>query len=70
MALDAQTYRCDCKDGYHGALCNQQGELPGSCRGRPCLHGRCQESEDGAQCVCEQGYTGDSCDTGGGNMIS
>ncbi|KAM7394699.1 hypothetical protein PAMP_021485 [Pampus punctatissimus] len=62
VALDAQTYRCDCKDGYRGALCNLQGEPAGLCRGLQCLHGQCQETEDGEHCVCEQGYTGESCD--------
>ncbi|XP_034392503.1 slit homolog 1b [Cyclopterus lumpus] len=63
VALDAQTYRCDCAEGYRGALCNLQGEPAGSCRpGVRCLRGRCQETEDGERCVCEPGYTGESCD--------
>ncbi|XP_035516328.1 slit homolog 1 protein-like [Morone saxatilis] len=62
MALDAQTYRCDCEEGYRGALCNLQGEPAGLCQGLQCLHGQCEETEDGEHCVCEQGYTGESCD--------
>uniref|UniRef100_A0A7N8XBP3 Slit homolog 1b (Drosophila) n=1 Tax=Mastacembelus armatus TaxID=205130 RepID=A0A7N8XBP3_9TELE len=61
VALDAQTYRCDCEKGYRGALCNLQGE-PGSCQGLLCLHGHCLETEEGEHCVCEPGYTGQSCD--------
>uniref|UniRef100_A0A665UJM7 Slit homolog 1 protein n=1 Tax=Echeneis naucrates TaxID=173247 RepID=A0A665UJM7_ECHNA len=63
VVLDAQTYRCDCEVGYHGTLCNLQGEPAASCRGLKCLQGRCQETEDGERCVCQQGYTGESCDT-------
>uniref|UniRef100_A0A3B4YZ18 Slit guidance ligand 1 n=1 Tax=Seriola lalandi dorsalis TaxID=1841481 RepID=A0A3B4YZ18_SERLL len=62
VVLDAQTYRCDCEAGYRGALCNLQGEPAGSCQGLQCLHGQCQETEEGERCVCEQGYTGESCD--------
>ncbi|XP_071360831.1 slit homolog 1b [Trachinotus anak] len=62
MVLDAQTYRCDCEAGYRGALCNLQGEPAGSCQGLQCLHGQCQETEEGEHCICEQGYTGESCD--------
>lgn len=68
MALDAQTYRCDCEERYRGALCNlleEEEPAAGSCRGGlRCLHGRCEETEDGERCVCEQGYTGESCDIG------
>uniref|UniRef100_A0A3B4ZYF0 Slit homolog 1 protein n=1 Tax=Stegastes partitus TaxID=144197 RepID=A0A3B4ZYF0_9TELE len=62
VALDAQTYRCDCEAGYRGSLCNLQVVPAASCRGLQCLHGQCQETEDGESCVCEQGYTGESCD--------
>ncbi|XP_030282688.1 slit homolog 1b [Sparus aurata] len=62
VALDAQTYRCDCEEGYHGALCNLQGEPEGSCQSPQCLHGRCEVTDDGERCVCEQGYTGEGCD--------
>nr|XP_033479767.1 slit homolog 1 protein-like [Epinephelus lanceolatus]XP_033479768.1 slit homolog 1 protein-like [Epinephelus lanceolatus] len=62
VALDTQTYRCDCVEGYHGALCNLQEEPAGLCQGLQCLHGQCQMTEDGERCVCEQGYTGESCD--------
>ncbi|XP_068607543.1 slit homolog 1 protein-like [Brachionichthys hirsutus] len=37
VALNAQTYRCDCERGYHGALCNQPGQPAG----------RCEEAEGG-----------------------
>jgi len=68
VALDARTYRCDCAEGYRGALCDQQGAPEGSCqRGAPCLRGRCQQAEDGEErCVCEPGFTGESCDIGEG----
>ncbi|GLD67833.1 slit homolog 1 protein-like protein [Lates japonicus] len=62
VVLDVQTYRCDCEEGYRGALCNLQGEPAGSCQGLQCLHGQCQETEEGERCICEQGYTGESCD--------
>lgn len=64
MVLDAETYRCDCEEVYYGALCNLQKEPTGSCRGLKCLHGQCQTTEDGERCICEQGYTGESCDIG------
>nr|XP_057938540.1 slit homolog 1 protein-like [Doryrhamphus excisus] len=64
VALDAQTYRCACKDGYHGALCNLQGGAEVSCQGLKCVHGRCRDDEAGGRrCVCEDGFTGDGCDT-------
>ncbi|XP_035770374.1 slit homolog 1b [Neolamprologus brichardi] len=62
VVLDAETYRCDCEEGYYGALCNLQKEPTGSCRGLKCLHGQCETTEDGERCICEQGYTGESCD--------
>ncbi|CAI5681344.1 slit homolog 1b [Oreochromis niloticus] len=62
VVLDAETYRCDCEEGYYGALCNLQKEPAGSCWGLKCLHGQCQKTEDGERCICEQGYTGESCD--------
>ncbi|KAM8842768.1 LOW QUALITY PROTEIN: slit homolog 1b [Synchiropus picturatus] len=61
-AVDAQTYRCDCADGFHGALCNLRGAPAGSCRGVRCERGRCQQTREGEQCVCEPGFTGVSCD--------
>lgn len=64
VALDAQTYRCDCEEGYHGSLCNLQGEPEASCQSPQCLHGRCEVTDDGERCVCEQGYTGEGCDIG------
>uniref|UniRef100_A0A8B9HXP9 Slit homolog 1a (Drosophila) n=2 Tax=Astyanax mexicanus TaxID=7994 RepID=A0A8B9HXP9_ASTMX len=63
VPLDTQTYRCECQEGYRGALCNQQGELFNPCRRLQCKHGRCQVSDTGdAYCHCESGYTGDLCD--------
>ncbi|KAG7235919.1 hypothetical protein INR49_001885 [Caranx melampygus] len=67
VVLDAQTYRCDCEVGYHGALCNLQGEPAAAavdgCQSLRCVHGQCQETEGGGErCVCEPGYTGDTCD--------
>uniref|UniRef100_A0A3Q1FLI5 Slit guidance ligand 1 n=1 Tax=Acanthochromis polyacanthus TaxID=80966 RepID=A0A3Q1FLI5_9TELE len=62
VALDAQSYRCNCEAGYRGSLCNLQEVPTASCQGLQCLHGQCQEMEDGQSCVCEQGYTGESCD--------
>ncbi|TNN34784.1 Slit 1 protein [Liparis tanakae] len=50
VALDARTYRCDCAEGYGGALCDLQGAPGGACQqGAPCLHGRCQRAEDGEE---------------------
>lgn len=65
IPLDHQSYRCECDEGYRGALCNQQGELFNPCRRLSCKHGRCQISDTGdAYCHCESGYTGDLCDAG------
>ncbi|XP_060923455.1 slit homolog 1 protein-like [Limanda limanda] len=65
VQLDAQTYRCDCQEGHHGALCSLQGApaAAASCQGLTCLHGQCQETEGGARCVCQEGFTGESCAT-------
>lgn len=77
IALDGGTYRCDCQDGYSGALCNLQvapttavggsvcgGGSSGSGALR-CLHGRCEWTEDGGErCVCESGFSGESCSIG------
>uniref|UniRef100_A0AAY4A5W8 Slit homolog 1 protein n=1 Tax=Denticeps clupeoides TaxID=299321 RepID=A0AAY4A5W8_9TELE len=63
ITLDVQTYRCECMDGYRGALCNQQEEPPNPCSSLPCQHGRCEVSASGeAHCVCESGYSGVLCD--------
>ncbi|KAF7646065.1 hypothetical protein LDENG_00194150 [Lucifuga dentata] len=39
VALDMQSYRCECEEGYHGSLCNLQGATSGTaestCRGEP-----------------------------------
>lgn len=64
VALDAQTYRCECAEGYRGALCNLQGEPAAACQGLQCLHGQCEQTEEGESCVCERGYTGAGCDIG------
>lgn len=65
IPLDPQSYRCECDEGYRGALCNQQGELFNPCRRLSCKHGRCQISDTGdAYCHCESGYTGNLCDAG------
>lgn len=65
IALDSQSYRCECEEGYRGALCNQEGELFNPCRRLACKHGRCQISDTGdAFCHCESGYTGQLCDAG------
>uniref|UniRef100_A0A3P8WYX9 Slit homolog 1b (Drosophila) n=1 Tax=Cynoglossus semilaevis TaxID=244447 RepID=A0A3P8WYX9_CYNSE len=62
VTLDAQSYRCNCKEGYYGTLCNLQGEPAGSCQGLPCTNGQCQQTQDGLRCLCEPGYTGESCE--------
>lgn len=64
VTLDAQSYRCNCKEGYYGTLCNLQGEPAGSCQGLPCTNGQCQQTQDGLRCLCEPGYTGESCEVG------
>ncbi|CAB1338497.1 unnamed protein product, partial [Coregonus sp. 'balchen'] len=57
------SYRCECVEGYRGALCNQQGELFNTCHSNNCKHGRCQISDTGdAYCHCEAGYIGNLCD--------
>lgn len=36
-----------------------------ACDSNPCQHGAtCSSVVDGYVCVCEQGYTGDNCETG------
>ncbi|XP_060905245.1 slit homolog 1b [Labrus mixtus] len=62
VVLDTQSYRCDCEEGYGGSLCNLKEEPPSLCRGLQCLHGQCEQTEQGEQCVCVQGFTGESCD--------
>lgn len=77
MALGGGTYRCDCQDGYGGALCNLRvapTTTVGSsvCGGGgsgsgafQCLHGRCEQMEaGGGRCVCEPGFSGESCSIG------
>lgn len=77
IALDGGTYRCDCQDGYSGALCNLQvaptAVVGGSvCGGGgsgggtlQCLHGRCEQTKDGGErCVCKLGFSGESCSIG------
>uniref|UniRef100_A0A8K9UQM2 Slit homolog 1b (Drosophila) n=1 Tax=Oncorhynchus mykiss TaxID=8022 RepID=A0A8K9UQM2_ONCMY len=60
---DVQSYRCECEEGWHATLCNQQGELT-PCSVLLCQHGHCQLTEGGATyCLCDTGYTGDTCDT-------
>uniref|UniRef100_A0A8K9WTR6 Slit homolog 1b (Drosophila) n=1 Tax=Oncorhynchus mykiss TaxID=8022 RepID=A0A8K9WTR6_ONCMY len=73
---DVQSYRCECEEGWHATLCNQQGELTAlvvpavpegptkPCSVLLCQHGHCQLTEGGATyCLCDTGYTGDTCDT-------
>lgn len=68
--MDSQSYRCECQEGFHGALCNQQEELFNPCRKLQCKHGRCQISDTGdAYCHCEAGYSGESCDRGKTNVL-
>ncbi|CAG5945868.1 unnamed protein product, partial [Menidia menidia] len=62
VTLDAQSYRCECESGYSGALCGLQEEPEDPCRTLQCLHGRCVRTEGGESCVCQQGFTGQSCD--------
>uniref|UniRef100_A0A8C7N7L2 Slit homolog 1b (Drosophila) n=1 Tax=Oncorhynchus kisutch TaxID=8019 RepID=A0A8C7N7L2_ONCKI len=60
----ATSYRCECEEGWHATLCNQQGELTAPCSVLLCQHGHCQLTEGGATyCLCDTGYTGDTCDT-------
>ncbi|CDQ99639.1 unnamed protein product, partial [Oncorhynchus mykiss] len=73
---DVQSYRCECEEGWHATLCNQQGELTAlvvpavpegptkPCSVLLCQHGHCQLTEGGVTyCLCDTGYTGDTCDT-------
>lgn len=79
MALAGGSYRCDCQEGYSGALCNLRvaptttavTAVGGSACGGggsgalQCLHGRCEQVKDGDwRCVCEPGFTGESCNIG------
>uniref|UniRef100_A0AAZ3Q176 EGF-like domain-containing protein n=1 Tax=Oncorhynchus tshawytscha TaxID=74940 RepID=A0AAZ3Q176_ONCTS len=79
VVQDVQSYRCECEEGWHATLCNQQGELTAPavpavpavpegpakpCSVLLCQHGHCQLTEGGATyCLCDSGYTGDTCDT-------
>uniref|UniRef100_A0A674AE78 Slit homolog 1b (Drosophila) n=1 Tax=Salmo trutta TaxID=8032 RepID=A0A674AE78_SALTR len=73
VAPDVQSYRCECEEGWRATLCNQQGELTAPavpegpakpCSVLLCQHGHCQLTEGGATyCLCDTGYTGDTCDT-------
>eukprot|EP00063_Salmo_salar_P011086 XP_013985921.1 PREDICTED: slit homolog 1 protein-like [Salmo salar] len=76
VVQDVQSYRCECEEGWRATLCNQQGELTAPavpavpegpakpCSVLLCQHGHCQLTEGGATyCLCDTGYTGDTCDT-------
>uniref|UniRef100_H3C8X9 EGF-like domain-containing protein n=1 Tax=Tetraodon nigroviridis TaxID=99883 RepID=H3C8X9_TETNG len=54
VPVDARTYRCDCRDGYEGALCHLQRHRPAGAAA--CPHG------EGGRCACEDGFSGQSCD--------
>ncbi|CAB1344394.1 unnamed protein product, partial [Coregonus sp. 'balchen'] len=73
VVQDVQSYRCECDEGWRATLCNQQGALTAPpvpavpaepCSVLLCQHGHCQLTEGGsAYCLCDTGYTGDTCDT-------
>lgn len=64
MPVDARTYRCDCREGYEGALCDLQRQSAGWCGGLRCVHGQCERTEKADRCTCEEGFSGQSCDIG------
>uniref|UniRef100_A0A5S6R2V5 EGF-like domain-containing protein n=1 Tax=Trichuris muris TaxID=70415 RepID=A0A5S6R2V5_TRIMR len=53
-------YRCACKTGYHGHLCEQQTD---HCISMPCKNGAsCTSSGPYFSCKCKPGYRGDYCE--------
>ena len=51
-------YTCECRDGYRGALCEDD-----FCSPHPCQNGgTCHRQVDGYSCTCRTGYGGDLCE--------
>ncbi|XP_055635671.1 basement membrane-specific heparan sulfate proteoglycan core protein isoform X6 [Toxorhynchites rutilus septentrionalis] len=54
----ANGYSCVCQDGYTGKDCLFEGK---KCTPETCGIGRCEESDEGAECFCPIHKTGDRC---------
>ncbi|KAG1689633.1 Neurogenic locus Notch protein [Nymphon striatum] len=70
MSLTAgPQFSCSCPIGYSASLC--EIEVPNSCESNPCqnggtapvFHGSCINTFGSYRCACEQGYTGQHCET-------
>uniref|UniRef100_A0A8D8ES81 Basement membrane-specific heparan sulfate proteoglycan core protein n=1 Tax=Culex pipiens TaxID=7175 RepID=A0A8D8ES81_CULPI len=61
VCLDTQSetgYSCVCQDGYTGKDCRIEGQ---KCMSGTCGIGRCEETENGAECYCPIHKTGPRC---------
>ena len=70
---------CLCNENYTGRLCDilitidehgsygnvlqKRHNESNSCENKVCLHGQCTENSASVSCVCDQGFTGDKCET-------
>ncbi|XP_046553547.1 LOW QUALITY PROTEIN: uncharacterized protein LOC124262974 [Haliotis rubra] len=51
-------YRCVCKSGYEGSLCQHNID---DCASKPCVHGTCVDKVTTFSCQCDDGWTGPTC---------
>ncbi|XP_067673802.1 uncharacterized protein [Haliotis asinina] len=51
-------YRCVCKSGYEGSLCQHNID---DCASKPCVHGTCVDRVTTFSCQCDDGWTGPTC---------
>ncbi|XP_071107671.1 uncharacterized protein [Haliotis cracherodii] len=51
-------YRCVCKSGYEGSLCQHNID---DCASTPCVHGTCTDKLTTFSCQCDAGWTGPTC---------
>ncbi|XP_071107672.1 uncharacterized protein [Haliotis cracherodii] len=53
-------YRCVCKSGYEGSLCQHDID---DCASTPCVHGTCTDKLTTFSCQCDAGWTGATCES-------